>query len=69
MIAACEIWCMNTRQLVQYGHLSENRVKVPISEIENLKKLVIDSQNMLFVLVIIVSITTFCFILRKIDSN
>jgi hypothetical protein len=69
IIAACEIWCMNIRQLVQYGHLSENRLKVPISSTESLKKLVADSQNMLFILIITVSITTFYFISRKIDSN
>jgi hypothetical protein len=62
IITACKIWCRNTSQLVQYGDFSENRIKVPIGEIENLKKLVTDRQNML-------SITTFCFISRKIDSN
>jgi hypothetical protein len=69
IITACEMWCMNTHQLVQYGHLSENRLKIPISEIEYLKKLVADSQNMLLILIMTVLITDFCSISRKIDPN
>jgi hypothetical protein len=60
---------MNTCQLMQYGHLSENRLKEAISWIENPKEFVTESRNMLLVFIITVSITTLFTISRKTDSK